>query len=146
MSESRPISRLPFLVVEDESVLRLYVLDLVEEAGFEPEPVEATSAAEAIRIIETRTDIRIVYMDLDMPRGVRGIEIAAAIRDRWPPIDIILTATFLSRADINLPARAEFYSKPIQHDQMIEAMQRMTRHWRIEASEDDDQTAESKPL
>lgn len=125
MSQLQPVSRLPVLVVEDEPVLRLYVLDMVEEAGFEP--VEATSAADAIRILETRTDITVVYMDLDMPRGLNGIEIAAAIRDRWPPIEIILTAAFLTRADIDLPARAEFYPKPIQHDQMIGAMRRMTR-------------------
>ena len=123
MGQSQPISRLPVLVIEDEPVLRLYVLDIAEEAGFEP--IEATSAADAIRILEQRPDIRIVYMDLDMPRGVRGIEIAAAIRDRWPPIEIILTAAFLTRGDIVLPERAEFHPKPIQREWMIGAMRRM---------------------
>lgn len=125
MGQSQPINCLPVLVIEDEPVLRLYVLDMVKEAGFEP--VEATSAAEAIHILEERMDIRIVYMDLDMPRGVKGIEIAAAIRDRWPPIEIILTAAFFTRNDIDLPERAEFYPKPLQRDQMIGVMHRMTR-------------------
>ena len=123
MGQAQPIKRLPVLVIEDEPVLRLYVMDIVEEAGFEP--VEATSAALAIQILEQRPDIRIVYMDLDMPRGLKGIEIAAAIRHRWPPIEIILTAAFLTRGDIELPERAEFYPKPIQRDWMIGAMKRM---------------------
>jgi CheY-like chemotaxis protein len=123
MGQSAPVHRLPVLVVEDEPILRLDALDMVEQAGFEP--VEALSVTDAIRILETRPDIRIVYMDLDMPRGVAGIELAAAIRDRWPPIEIILTAAFFTRDDVKLPARAEFYPKPLQWDQIIAAMQRL---------------------
>lgn len=126
MGQSVPISRLPVLVIEDEPVLRGEILDLVEHAGFLP--VEATSVADAIRILEERMDIRIVYMDLDMPRSIRGIEIAATIRDRWPPIEIILTAAFFEEADLTMPARAEFFPKPIQRDQIVAAMRRMTTH------------------
>ncbi len=126
MGQSQPIERLPVLVIEDEPVLRGEILDLVEHAGFSP--VEATSVADAIRILEERMDIRIVYMDLDMPRSIKGIEIAATIRDRWPPIEIILTAAFFEEADITMPARAEFYPKPIQRDQIVAAMRRMTTH------------------
>lgn len=104
-------------------MLRIEVADMVERAGFIP--VEATSVDEAIDILETRTDIRIVYIDLDMPRGVKGSEIAAAIRDRWPPIEIILTAATFAKADLDLPVRAEFYSKPIHHGDVIAAMRRM---------------------
>lgn len=129
MGQSQPINRKAVLVIEDEPVLRLYLLDLVEEAGFDP--VEAASADDALRILEQRPDIRIVYMDLDMPHGVRGIEVAAAIRSRWPPIEIILTAAFLTRDDVALPERAEFYPKPIQRDQLIGTMRRLTRQLEI---------------
>lgn len=124
MAFSAPIDRPPVLVVEDEPVLRGEVIDMVRGAGFEP--VEATNAKDAILILEMRSDIRIVYMDLDMPRGIRGIEIAAAIRDRWPPIEMILTAAFFDKADLKLPERAEFYPKPIHHRQIVSAMHRMS--------------------
>lgn len=123
MGQSQPITRLPVLIIEDEPVLRIEVIDMVERAGFEA--VESTSVEDAIHTLEERLDIRIVYIDLDMPRGVKGIEIAAAIRDRWPPIDIILTAANFAKADLDLPARAEFYSKPIQHPEIVAAMRRM---------------------
>lgn len=123
MGQSQPITRLPVLIIEDEPVLRIEVIDMVERAGFEA--VESTSVEDAIHTLEERLDIRIVYIDLDMPRGVKGIEIAAAIRDRWPPIDIILTAANFAKADLDLPARAEFYSKPIQHRDVVAAMRRM---------------------
>jgi CheY-like chemotaxis protein len=126
MAQFTPLNRLPVLIVEDEPVLRIEALDMVEAAGFEP--VEATSVGHAIRILEQRTDIRLVYMDLDMPRGLKGIEVAAAIRDRWPPIEIILIAAFSTGARIELPVRARFYPKPVRHDQIIGAMRSMMAH------------------
>lgn len=123
MGQTTPIRRHPVLVVEDEPILRLEALDMVEKAGFET--VVALDVDEAIRILETRSDIRIVYMDLDMPRGIRGIEIAARIRDRWPPIEIILTAASFHERDLSLPVRAEFYPKPIRHSEIMRAMRRM---------------------
>lgn len=80
------------LVVEDEPILRMTAVDMVEDAGFEA--VEAADATEAIRILERRLDIRIVFTDIDMPRGIDGMKLAALIRDRWPPIEIILTSVF----------------------------------------------------
>lgn len=117
------ITRHPVLVIEDEPILRIDALAMVERAGFEA--VEALSVDDAIHILETRPDIRIVYMDIDMPRGVRGIEIAAAIRDRWPPIEIIITAAFHVRGELDLPERAEFYPKPIQYAEVMTAMRRL---------------------
>ena len=110
-------------MIEDEPVLRIDALDMVAQAGFEA--VEAMSVDDAIHILETRPDIRIVYMDLDMPRGIKGIELAATIRRRWPPIEIVLTAAFFTEKDLTLPARAEFYPKPVQRDDVIAAMRRM---------------------
>ncbi|MBB4860706.1 CheY-like chemotaxis protein [Novosphingobium chloroacetimidivorans] len=123
---SKLLERLPILIVEDEPVLRLEALDIVEAAGFEP--VEATSVEHAIRILEERTDIRLVYMDRDMRRGIKGIEVAAAIRNRWPPIEIILIAAFSTGAELELPVRAQFYPQPVRHNQIIGAMQTMMRN------------------
>jgi CheY-like chemotaxis protein len=53
------------LVVEDENLIRLSALDMVEEAGFEAIP--ASDADEAIRILESRNDIRAVFTDVHMP-------------------------------------------------------------------------------
>ncbi|WP_235511966.1 response regulator [Sphingomonas sp. Leaf23] len=114
------------LVVEDEPILRLDAISMIENAGFEA--VEALSSADAIRLLEERLDIRLVYMDLDMPRSRKGIEIAAAIRKRWPPIEIILTAAYLTRESVQLPDRAEFFPKPVDRDEIVGAMRRLMEH------------------
>ena len=108
------------LVVEDEPILRMSAIDMVEEAGFEA--VDAADATEAIRILESRPDIRIVFTDIDMPRGIDGVKLAALIRDRWPPIDIIITSGHLDAPNIELPVRSLFFSKPYVENDVVAAM------------------------
>ena len=108
------------LVVEDEPLLRMMAVDLGEDAGFEV--VEAANAADAVAILETRPDIRIVFTDIDMPGGMDGMRLAACIRDRWPPIDIILTSGKARPQAAALPTRAVFFPKPYRHDEVTTAM------------------------
>ena len=56
------------LVVEDELVLRLRAVDIVEDAGFKA--VEAVSADEALSILETRSDIALLFTDIQMPGSI----------------------------------------------------------------------------
>jgi CheY-like chemotaxis protein len=62
------------LVVEDEALLRMAAVEMVAEAGFEA--LEAANATEAMEILERRLDIRIVFSDIDMPRGIDGMKLA----------------------------------------------------------------------
>ncbi|MBE7183051.1 MAG: response regulator [Methylobacterium mesophilicum] len=117
------MARKVVLVVEDEPLLRMMAVDMVEEAGFEA--VEAWDAEEAIRILEGRLDIRVVFTDIDMPNGVDGLKLAAAIRDRWPPIEIIITSGKLWSRGLKLPERAVFFPKPYQRDKVAAEMRRM---------------------
>lgn len=77
-------------MVEDEALTRMYAVNLVEEAGYTA--IEASNADEAISILESQKDIRVVFTDVDMPGSMDGLQLAHAIRDRWPPIELILTS------------------------------------------------------
>jgi CheY-like chemotaxis protein len=70
-------------MVEDEQLVRMPAIEMVEEAGFEA--IEAIDANEAIRILESRSDIRAVFTDIQMPGSMDGLKLARALRDRWPP-------------------------------------------------------------
>ena len=114
MGQSFPFSRAVVLVVEDEPLLRLMALDLVEQAGLIA--IEATNADDAILILERRSDIRIIFTDIDMPGSMDGLRLAATVRDRWPPVRIIVTSGH-RRVDVtNLPDGAIFLSKPYDID------------------------------
>jgi CheY-like chemotaxis protein len=111
------------LVVEDEPLLRMAAVDMVESAGFEA--LEAADATEAVTILEQRLDIRIVFTDIDMPRGIDGVRLAALVRDRWPPIHLILTSGFRKPSQASLPAESAFFPKPYKENEVIETMRRM---------------------
>src|ERR1700759_4866041 len=51
-------SKAVVLVVDDEPLLRMAGMAMVEDAGFEP--IEASHADEAIEILESRDDVRLL--------------------------------------------------------------------------------------
>ena len=110
MGDDHTDTRLHVLVVEDEPLQRMMAIDLVEDAGFEA--IGAADAEEAVRILEARSDIRIVFTDIDMPGSIDGMMLAAAIRDRWPPIEIIITSGHIREEEVVLPVRGVFFPKP----------------------------------
>jgi DNA-binding NtrC family response regulator len=111
------------LVVEDEVIVRLMAANALEEAGFTV--IEASNADEAVRILESRTDIRIVFTDIDMPGSMDGMKLAACIRDRWPPVEIILTSGHFAAKDVTMPERGLFFPKPYDPHAVGQAMRRM---------------------
>ena len=96
-------------------------VDLVEEAGFEA--IAATNADAAIQILITRTDIRIVMTDVDMPGSMDGLRLAAAVRGRWPPIEIIVMCDRRRLTSSDLPERAHFLSKPYSANRLTKTLQ-----------------------
>ena len=113
------------LIVEDEALVRLYAVDTVTAAGFDV--VEAASADEAIRILESRSDIRAVFTDIQMPGLMDGLKLAQAVRDRWPPIKIIVTSGRELVTEGDLPEGGRFFAKPYDATEICKAL----REWAL---------------
>lgn len=111
------------LVIEDQPLLRMMAVDLVEEAGFTA--LEASGAAEAIRILEGRDDVRLVFSDIVLGKGLDGMRLAALIRDRWPPIDFIITSGMQHPGAGQMPTRGIFFEQPYRRSEVAAAMHRM---------------------
>ena len=108
------------LVVEGDFFSRVHAVNLVEDAGYIA--VEASSADEAITILEARKDIQIVFTDIDMPGSMDGLKLAHAIRKRWPPIELILTSGHFDVSNNDLPERGRFFSKPYRDEEIISTL------------------------
>ncbi|GBQ87455.1 response regulator [Asaia krungthepensis] len=111
---------LTVLVVEDEPLQRMSLMDLVEEAGYDV--AEASDADQALIVLESRPDIRIILADVDMPGSMDGLRLAATVRDRWPPIEIIVTSGRGIPQLSSIPARAMFLPKPLNEQRVKEAL------------------------
>jgi two-component sensor histidine kinase/CheY-like chemotaxis protein len=111
------------LIVEDEMVLRMAAVDIVEDAGFHP--VEAVNADEALSILESRSDISLLFTDIQMPGSMDGLKLAQAVHERWPAIKIILVSGRVIPTEQERPADSHFFGKPLGAEQMIAELQAM---------------------
>jgi two-component sensor histidine kinase len=111
------------LVVEDEMMLRMRAVDIVEDAGFTP--IEAVNADEALAILESRSDIELLFTDIQMPGSMDGLKLAHAVHERWPSIKIILVSGKLTPTDAEKPIDSRFFGKPLEVKRMIAEMQEM---------------------
>ena len=106
------------LVVEDDAQIREIVKDELEDAGYTV--VIASHADAAIVILKACHDIHLVFTDIDMPGSMNGLRLAACVRDRWPPVHIIITTGKARPATI--PANALFIPKPYVGRNVVAAM------------------------
>src|SRR5450432_853852 len=111
------------LVVEDEMLLRMRAVDMVEDAGFTP--IEAVNADDALAILESRSDIELLFTDIQMPGSMDGLKLAYAVHERWPLIKIILVSGQLKLTHSDKPPDSRFFGKPLGVKQMIAEMQDM---------------------
>ena len=108
------------LVVEDSTIIRMGAVDLVLSAGYEA--LEARDADEAIRILETRNDVDLVFTDVQMPGTMDGIKLSHYIRDRWPPVRLIVASGEAILEESSLPTGSRFFSKPYDNHVITDAM------------------------
>jgi two-component sensor histidine kinase/CheY-like chemotaxis protein len=118
-----PIPPSVVLVVEDELMLRMRAVDIVEDAGFTP--LEAINADEAIRILEERDDVSVLFTDIQMPGSMDGLKLAHLAHSRWPHIKIILVSGQIAVTEADKPEDSKFFPKPLEIQQMILELQEM---------------------
>ena len=111
------------LVVEDEPLIRMELAGELEDRGFAV--LEAGSSREAIQRLLHHPEIQILFTEIDMPGDMDGLMLAAAVRDRWPPIKIIVTSSrhFVKVDDI--AAEIRFLPKPHRPDVVAAAMREL---------------------
>lgn len=119
-SRKLSMTKIVVLVVEDEPIIRMNAVALIEDAGYDV--IEASHADDAILYLETRPDIRVVFSDIEMPGTMDGLKLLHAIRERWPPVVLILASGRVSPAASDMPSETVFLQKPYQESQLIKVL------------------------
>jgi len=107
-------SQMVVLVVEDEPLVRMGIVDYLEDQGFTV--LEAAGADEAVDMLVRNPSVQLLFTDIDMPGGMDGLKLAAAVRKRWPPIKIVVTSGHRKVGVNDLPVEAKFLPKPYNPD------------------------------
>jgi CheY-like chemotaxis protein len=110
MAQTHDPRSIAVLVVEDEPLLLYDAVDMIEQAGFRT--YAARNADEAVRLLESHPDIRVLFTDVDMPGSMDGLKLAHAVRDRWPPVTVMVTSGVQRIVARDLPKEGLFFSKP----------------------------------
>jgi CheY-like chemotaxis protein len=111
------------LIAEDELLLRALVVEFVEQAGFVA--LEAGDADEAIALLEARSDIALLFTDINMPGSADGLRLAHTVRDRWPPMKILVASGRVRLKQSDLPLNSVFLEKPYHGETLIAQLRTM---------------------
>ncbi|KGE71733.1 response regulator [Spirochaeta lutea] len=113
------------LIAEDEAINRMFLVKIVERAGFSA--LEAQTGEEAIRVYERRgEEVGIILMDLSMPEK-DGLEAARELRAQGVTTPILALTAHSSEEDRSLCLEAgmnEVLIKPVQIQAVQDALQR----------------------
>jgi CheY-like chemotaxis protein len=105
------------LVVEDEPLVRMDIVDQLKDRGFAV--FEAGTAKEALDLLLDHPEIEVLFTDVDMPGGMDGLRLAAAVRDRWPPTRIIITSGHRDVSGDDMPGDSLFLRKPYTAEAVV---------------------------
>jgi DNA-binding response OmpR family regulator len=111
------------LIVDDEPVIRLFLVETLEQDGFEV--LEASSGVEACQLMKDPDHVELVVTDLNMPGG-DGVEVAKCARkfDADVPVLFISGRADLM-AELPIPRPYSLLRKPFHMDQLSEAVTRL---------------------
>ena len=103
----------------NDILLSLETSETLEDAGYDV--IATANADEAIKVLETRDHIRTIFTDINMPGSMDGLKLAAAVRDRWPPVHIIVTTGMRAPHATRCP-RTVCLLRPYRSAEVLEAV------------------------
>lgn len=114
------VEKVTILVVEDEAIIRMGTVHMLLDSGYQV--VDASNADDAIEILAARSDIRVVFTDIKMPGTLCGLRLATAVRDRWPPVHLLVASGLKAPTEKEFPGIGRFIPKPYAPKQVLAAL------------------------
>ena len=97
------------LIVEDEPLIRMNIVGVFESEGFKVH--EAQGASAALALLYSHVPVDVMFTDVDLEGGMDGLTLAAAVRDEWPDIKIVV-ASGVRRVTPREVPDGKFFVKP----------------------------------
>lgn len=112
------------LIVEDEPIVRMFEIEVAEEAGFLC--LQAADADEALEELEGPLEIQILLTDVNMPGSMDGLQLAETVRRKWPDIKVVIVSGKGDRRDTDLQHQTAFLRKPFTPYQLVSLLKSCT--------------------
>jgi len=117
-------NRITALIVENEAIICLELVSQLESMDLTA--LVARDADDAIALLDSHPEIEVLITDIRMQGGsMDGIRLAHHVRDRWPPVKIIVLSGHFNLELSDLPVDSLFLSKPYRPETLEEAVAQM---------------------
>ena len=98
---------------------------MLEDDGFDV--VEAENADAALKLLETRDDVRLLFTDIRMPGSCDGTDLARKIHARWPHILLVITSGHARPNQAEIPDHGRFVGKPYREKDLLDEVRDLMR-------------------
>ena len=99
--------------------------DVLSEAGFTV--IESTNSEEALKVLQTRSDVRVLFTDVNMPGALDGLGLAQIVRERTPEVSILIGSGRIRPGPGELPPGVRFIAKPYASSTLTEAVRALVQ-------------------
>ncbi len=110
------------LVIEDEALVRMFIIDQLHDLGFEV--IDAGSASEGLRAARNHEQLDVVIVDRGLPDR-DGLDVVAELRMQLPSLPVIIASGYgdlLDHTSLRNDAHIRFMSKPYDIDALTTAL------------------------
>lgn len=85
--EAKPIA---VLVVEDEALVRMNIVESLQDDGFDV--IEAENGPDALDLVVKGALVDVLFTDVNMPGDPDGIDLAKLLCERMPKLAVIISS------------------------------------------------------
>ena len=114
------------LVVDDEPTVRMLIMEVLAEGGFEA--LEAADGAAGLKILRSDTRIDLLITDVGLPGGMNGRQMADAARVSRPDLKVLFITGYAENAVVgngHLDAGMAVLTKPFAMDALAARIREM---------------------
>jgi signal transduction histidine kinase len=111
------------LLVEDDEDVRANTAAMLRELGYSV--VEASDGREALRLLEFRSDIQLLFTDVGLPGGMNGRQLADGARANNSNLKVLFTSGYARNAIVHqgrLDPGVELIAKPFTFTQLAKKL------------------------
>jgi CheY-like chemotaxis protein len=87
------------LVIEDEAIVRLLIVEVLEEAGYTA--LEAEDGPSGLKILGSGARVDLLITDVGLPGGMNGRQVADAARVGRPDLKVLFVTGFAANAAVS---------------------------------------------
>jgi CheY-like chemotaxis protein len=112
------------LIVDDDELVRELGAELLSDAGFRV--LKAGNGDEALSLLESDPNVRVLFTDINMPGPLDGIALASIAAVQWPHLAIVIGSGNALPLSSGLPRGITFIRKPCKPESLLRLIRERT--------------------